>query len=85
MLNSTYYVCLGDEVELNSGTAAFLGLARSYCKKIILYESSNINIHGENGHRMKKNLIIDFSVDKVARTKEQIIEIIQEEEKCLKN
>lgn len=85
LLNSTYYVCLGDEVELNSGTAALLGLARCKRKKIILYESSNIEIHGENGHCMKKNLMIDFSVDKVAKTKKQIIDIIAEEEKCLKN
>lgn len=85
LLNSTYYVCLGDEVELNSGTAALLGLARCKRKKIILYESSNIEIHGENGHCMKKNLMIDFSVDKVAKTKKQIIDIIAEEGKCLKN
>ena len=85
LLNSTYYVCLGDEVELNSGTAALMGLARCKRKKIILYESSNLEIHGENGHCMKKNLMIDFSVDRVAKTKKQIIDIIAEEEKCLKN
>lgn len=85
LLDSTYYVCLGDEVELNSGTAALMGLARCKRKKIILYESSDLEIHGENGHCMKKNLMIDFSVDKVAKTKKQIIDIILEEEKCLKN
>jgi len=85
VLNSTYYVCLGDEVEINSGTAALMGLARCNRKRIILYESSNLEIHGENGHCMKKNLIIDFSVDKVAKTKKQIVDIILEEEECLKN
>lgn len=85
LLNSKYYICLGDEVELNSGTAALMGLARCKGKKIILYESSNLEIHGENGHCMKKNLMIDFSVDKVAKTKKQIIDIIVEEEQCLKN
>ncbi len=81
LLNSTYYVCLGDEAELNSGTAALMGLARCKRKKIILYESSNLEIHGENGHCMKKNLMIDFSVDKVAKTKKQIIDFIVEDEK----
>ncbi len=79
MLNSDIFVCSGDEVELNSGTAALIGLACSLGKKVILYESSNIEIHGENEHRMKKNLMVDFSVDIVAKTKEQIIDLIAEE------
>ena len=79
LLGSQYYVWLGDEAELNSGTAALLGLARCNGIKTILYESSNVEIHGENGHRMKKNLIIDFSIDKVAKTKHQIIDILLEE------
>ena len=79
MLNSDILVFLGDELELNSGTAALLGLARSINKKIILYESSSLDIHGENEHRMKKNLMIDFSVDIVAKTKEKIIDLIMEE------
>lgn len=79
LLASQVFVCLGDEVELNSGTAALIGLARSANKMIILYESSCVEIHGENGHRMKKNLMIDYSIDKVAKTKEQIIEFIMEE------
>lgn len=79
LLSSEYYVCLGDEVELNPGTAALLGLARCKGLRTILYESSNVEIHGENGHRMKKNLIIDFSIDKVAKTKSQIIDILLEE------
>lgn len=79
LMGSQYYVCLGDEVELNSGTAALLGLARCNGIRTILYESSNIEIHGENGHHMKKNLIIDFSIDKVAKTKHQIIDILLEE------
>ena len=76
LLASDCYVCLGDEVELSSGTAALLGLAKSNNKKIILYESSNVKIHGENGHQMKKNLMIDFSVDVVAKRKEEIVDII---------
>lgn len=85
MLESNIYVCLGDEAELNSGSAALLGLAKCNHKKIILYESSDIEIHGENGHRMKKNLIIDFSIDRLARTKQEIIDIIVEEMQWLKN
>ncbi len=84
LMCSNCYVCLGDELELNSGTAALLGLAR--CNKIetILYESSNIEIHGENGHRMKKNLIIDFSIDKIAKSKKEIIGMIVGGKGCLK-
>lgn len=81
VLSADYYVCLGDESELASGTAALLGLARCYKKRIILYESSNIEIHGEKGHCMKKNLIIDFSVDRIAKSKKEIVEIIIDEKK----
>jgi hypothetical protein len=81
LLESDWYVCLGDEIEISSGTAALLGLARSTGKMILLYESSNVEIHGENGHKMKKNLIIDFSVDRIAKSKEEIIEILLEEKK----
>lgn len=83
MLEAACYICWGDEVELSSGTAALLGLARCNQKKTILYESSNVEMHGENGHHMKKNLIIDFSVDKIARSKEQIIDIILKEKKSV--
>lgn len=79
VLNTNYFICLGDEIELNAGVAALMGLARCNNKRIILYESSNIEIHGENEHHMKKNLIIDFSIDKVAKSKEEIIKIILEE------
>lgn len=79
LLDSKCYICLGDEPEISSGTAALLGLARCSGIKTILYESSDVEIHGENGHRMKKNLMIDFSIDRVAKTKKQIIDIILEE------
>lgn len=66
VFQSNIFVFLGDELELNSGTAALLGFAKSLGKKCIMYESSSVEIHGENGHKMKKNLMIDFSVDKTA-------------------
>lgn len=78
LLKSAYYVCLGDEIELNPGTAALLGLSRCMGKTIILYESSDLEIHGENGHCMKKNLMIDYSVDMVAKTAAQIVDYITE-------
>ena len=84
MLESEIYVCLGDESELNAGSAALLGLAKCSHKKTILYESSDVEIHGENGHRMKKNLMIDFSVERLAKTKQEIIDIILEEMQCMK-
>ena len=76
LLGADIFVCLGDETEMNSGTGALLGLGRSLEKQIVMYESSNIEIHGENGHRMKKNLMIDFSVDYVARTKKELLDVI---------
>ena len=78
MLSSNILICSGDEVELNPGTAALIGLARSLGKLVILYESSDLEIHGENGHRMKKNLMIDFSVNKIAKNKEQIVDLVME-------
>lgn len=79
LLNSRYFICLGDEVELNAGTAALLGLAKCKNKKVILYESSNMEICGENGHHMKKNLMIDFSVDKIIKSKKEIVRYILED------
>jgi len=70
------FVCSGDEIEINSGTAALIGLAKSMNKKIILYESSDIIILGENNHRMKKNLMIDYSIDYLVKTKKELIELI---------
>ena len=79
MLQAELFVCSGDEVEMNSGTASLLGLAKSVNKKIILYESSDIEILGENNHHMKKNLMIDFSVTKTAKNKQQLLGMILEE------
>lgn len=75
---SDIFVFIGDELELNSGTAALLGFARSLRKKCIMYESSSVEIRGENGHKMRKNLMIDFSVDKVASNLKLLIDYIME-------
>lgn len=75
---SDIFIFIGDELELNSGTAALLGFARSLRKKCIMYESSSVEIHGENGHKMRKNLMIDFSVDKVASNLNLLIDYIME-------
>lgn len=75
---SDILVFLGDELELNSGTAALLGFARSLGKKCIMYESSSMEIRGENGHKMRKNLMIDFSVDKTISEMDLLINCIME-------
>lgn len=75
---SEIFVVLGDELELNSGTAALLGFARSLGKKCIMYESSSMEIRGENGHKMRKNLMIDFSVDKTISEMDLLIKYITE-------
>lgn len=76
---SDIFLFLGDEIEVNSGTAALLGLARSLGKKCFMYESSDIEIVGENGHKMKKNLIIDFSIDSIIQKKDSIVDFIKKE------
>lgn len=75
---SDIFVFLGDELELNSGTAALLGFARSLGKNCIMYESSSLEIHGENGHQIKKNLMIDFSVDKTVSELNSLVNCIME-------
>jgi len=63
LLRSDIIVFSAEEPEMDSGSAALLGLARALGKRIILYYSGNIEIHGDGNHRMIKNLMIDYSVD----------------------
>lgn len=84
LLKSKILICFGDEIELGSGSAALIGLAKSQGKMIVLYETSQVMIIGENEHRMKKNLMIDFSVDIIAKSKNELIQKVKEE-LCLKN
>ncbi|MBC1431026.1 hypothetical protein HB981_12720 [Listeria seeligeri] len=76
LLNADYFVFLGDEVEVNPGTAALLGLSKSLNKRNIMYESSELEIMGENGHKMKKNLMIDFSVDVITKSKQSTLDYL---------
>lgn len=79
LINASYFLFLGDEVEVSSGTAALLGLSKSLNKKSIMYESSEMEIVGENGHKMKKNLMIDFSVDVVTKSKQDTLDYLIKE------
>jgi hypothetical protein len=77
ILKSKAFVFWGDEIEINSGTAALLGLAKSMNLRTIMYETSNIEIHGENNHKMKKNLIIDYSVDLIINSIDELINVLK--------
>ena len=58
--------------EMSSGTAAIQGLARSLGKHVILLDTRINDLVGDGGHRMSRNLMIDYSADAVARSQKDI-------------
>jgi nucleoside 2-deoxyribosyltransferase len=64
-LSSDIIITCGDENETNSGTAVIHGLGRALGKKVIMYYSGNMKIVGEGGHEMTKNLMLQYSSDRI--------------------
>jgi len=78
LLKSSVVIFSAEEPEMDSGSAALLGLAKALNKEIILYYSGNIEIHGDGGHKMIKNLMIDYSVDYFCNKFHMIPNIVEE-------
>jgi nucleoside 2-deoxyribosyltransferase len=70
-------VTCGDSDEMSSGTAAIQGFARALGKKILLYDSRMTYLVGNGGHRMSRNLMIDYSADNVIREFRHLPEAIE--------
>lgn len=65
-------VTCGDGDEMSSGSAAIHGLARQMDKTVTLYDSRATNLVGDSGHKMSRNLMIDYSADKVITRFEEL-------------
>jgi len=70
-------VICGDGDEMSSGSAAIQGLSCALNKKILLYDSRETYLVGDNGHRMSRNLMIDYSADKVIRDFDNLPDAIE--------
>lgn len=77
LLSSKISIFSANEPEMDSGSAALLGLSKSTNKTVILYYTGNIVIHGEGQHKMIKNLMIDFSVDYICSSINEILDVIK--------
>lgn len=66
--SSKVVVVCADMEEMSSGTAAIQGLARSLGKHVILLDTRTTDLVGDGGHRMSRNLMIDYAADVVARS-----------------
>lgn len=75
--NAKVVVTCGDGDEMSSGTAAIHGFARALNKKVLLYDSRVTYLVGDEGHRMSRNLMIDYSADKVVRDFDDLPDAIE--------
>jgi len=62
-LSSDIVITCADGPEVDGGTAAIQGLARALNKQIIMYYSGNLEIRGDGGHRMIRNLMLQYSAN----------------------
>jgi nucleoside 2-deoxyribosyltransferase len=76
-ISSDIIVTCGDENEMNSGTAAIHGLSRALGKKVIMYYSGNMKIVGEGGHEMTKNLMLQYSSDRIVNSLFELLAVIK--------
>lgn len=74
MLNSNVIIICADNTEMDSGSAALQGLAYSANKKIILYDTKNTDITGDNQYRSSRNLMITCSATSVINSFDDILE-----------
>ena len=74
---SKVVIICADMDEMSSGSAAIQGLAKSLGKRIILLDTRTINHVGDGDHRMSRNLMIDYSADVIASSKELIFYSIE--------
>lgn len=63
--NAKIVVTCGDGDEMSSGTATIHGFACALNKKVLLYDSRITYLIGDDGHRMSRNLMVDYSADLV--------------------
>ena len=77
LLHSTIAVFSGDAPELDAGSAALLGLARSKGIFIIFQYTSNIVYKGVGSQRMKINLMLEHAADMITRSTDETIEAIR--------
>ncbi|GEM_PF-2993436 len=66
--NARIVITCADMDEMSSGTAAIQGLARSLDKHVIMIDTRTVDLVGDGGHRMSRNLMMDYSTDEVARS-----------------
>jgi hypothetical protein len=76
-ISSDIIITCGDENEMNSGTAAIHGLSRALSKKVIMYYSGNMKIVGEGWHEMTKNLMLQYSSDKIVNSLSELLAVIK--------
>lgn len=77
-ISADVIVTCGDGSEVDGGTAAIQGLARSLSKKIIMYYSGNVETRAEGGHRMIRNLMLQYSADKVVYQIKHVVKAIED-------
>lgn len=71
-LSARVIITCADMEEMSSGTAAIQGLALAFGKNVILLDTRTNDLVGDGGHRMSRNLMIDYSADIVARSQKDI-------------
>lgn len=76
-VSSDVIITCGDENEMNSGTAAIHGLVKALGKKVIMYYSGNMKVVGEGGHEMTKNLMLQYSSDRIVTSLSELIAVIK--------
>jgi len=84
---SKIIITCSDNNEMSAGTAAIQGMARALNKNVILYDSKTTNKIADGQYRSSRNLMIDFSADKIARKFDDIVPLVKEQyqEDKLKN
>ena len=75
--NARVVVTCADMDEMASGTAAIQGLACSLEKYVILLDTRTTDLVGDGGHRMSRNLMIDYSANKVSRSIKDVTSLVQ--------
>jgi nucleoside 2-deoxyribosyltransferase len=67
----------GEEPEVDSGTAALMGMAFAMKKPILMYYSGNVEILGQGNQRMTNNLMLENACVKLCSSFDNLISTIE--------
>jgi nucleoside 2-deoxyribosyltransferase len=75
---SEIVVICADSAEMDAGSAALQGYARGLGKFVILYDSKSTLYSANGGHVMSRNLMLDQSASYIAKTINEVAEVVLE-------